>query len=73
MRLTIRRVAGLVAVVAGPLIACNPGKSTMPGFEPAAAGHSNAEIVAPVGDTLRTCPEMRIPELPCLSGDPRQP
>jgi hypothetical protein len=70
MRITIRRVAGLVAVAAGPLLAaCDPAKSAAPGIEPATGvARSTAEVQAPGDGTRRSCPEVRIPELPCLSG-----
>jgi hypothetical protein len=70
MRVTFRRVACLVALAAGPLVACDPTKSTTPGIEPAAGpARLDIGVLTPEGDTLRSCPEMRIPEHPCLGGD----
>jgi hypothetical protein len=70
MRITLRRVACLVALAAGPLVACDAAKSTTPGIEPAAGpARLDIGVLTPGGDTLRSCPEMRIPEHPCLGGD----
>ena len=66
MRITLRRVAWLVAIAAAPLAACDLAKSTAPGINPATGpAPSHTEISAPPGVMPRSCPEIRIPEHPC--------
>jgi hypothetical protein len=71
MRITIRRIACVVAVAAAPLAACDAAKSTRPGVEPATSvAGSTVEVQPPAGEALRSCPEIRIPELLCRSDLP---
>jgi hypothetical protein len=72
MTITTRRIIYLIAAAAAPLAAaCDPAKSAAPRIQPAAArAPSAAEVSLPPGrDSLRSCPEVWIPELPCLRSD----
>jgi hypothetical protein len=60
----------VVAIATAPLAACDRIGPTAPGTKPAVgAARPNTEAIALEGEALRSCPEVRIPELPCLSTD----
>ena len=70
MSITSRRAACVVAIVASALAGCDRAGPTAPRTQAAAEpARSNTEAEAPGGEALRSCPEVRIPELPCLSTD----
>lgn len=60
---------GCLAVATAMLAACDPASTTKPGITPTSRVSAGSAIVLVYGDTLRECPEVHIPELPCVPRD----